>query len=175
MGIYTKKTRTQNIDDVITLEEVKRALNILDDEDDNEIENLMYSAFEMAEAYCHRCFSTCNVRVERDDGELKFFIPFGENVTINSVILDDEVLTTDDYEFSDISEIFSLTNVTSYEKLVIEYSCGFNTLPYSTSRGIKYLVSTMFNSGQDFVAGMDVNNLPIGAKTILDTEKHHVV
>lgn len=175
MAVYTKKTRVLAVDDVITLSDVKRALNILDDEDDDELQDLIYVAFELAEAYCHRCFSTCTINLERYDNVISFYLPFGENVSITSVTVDDETVSEDDYSYSDVSGIFSLDSTSSYEKLEIEYSCGFTTLPYSISRGIKYLVSTIFNSGQDFVSGLDVNELPLRATSLLDAEKHHVV
>lgn len=176
MSVYTKKTRTLAIDDVVSLSDVKRALNILDDEDDDEIQDLIYAAFNMAETYCHRCFSTCTVNLERTDNVTSFYIPFGKNVSITSVTVDGEEIDTDDYDYSDVSEIFELnTYLTSYKKLEIVYSCGFTEIPYTISRGIKYLVSTMFNSGQDFVSGMDITNIPLRSTSMLDAEKHHVV
>ena len=171
MTIHTKKTRTEPIDNVILLEDVKRALNILDADDDAEVQDIIYAAFLLAEAYCDRCFSTCDVIAERDDNNRCFYIPFGENVTITSFKIDNVESTN--YEFSNVSEKIIVNQ--GYTKLVIEYSCGFTELPKAIDRAIKYLVSTIFNSGQDFVAGLDVNELPLRATSMLDTEKHHVI
>lgn len=175
MAVYTKKTRVTAVDDVITLADVKRALNILDDEDNDEIQDLIYVAFDLAETYCHRCFTMSTVNLERTDSVTSFYLPFGENVIITSVKVDDENIDVADYNYSDVSEIFSLNSVTNYSKLEIIYDCGFTELPNAISRGIKYLVSTMFNSGQDFVSGMDIKDLPIRSTTLLDAEKHHVI
>lgn len=175
MSVYTKKTRILAVDDVVTLAEVKRALNILDDEDDEELQDLIYTAFELVETYCHRCFTTCTVDLERSDSVVSFYLPFGENVIITAVKVDSVELTVSDYSYSSISEIFKLNSTSKYSKLEITYDCGFTELPRAISRGLKYLVSTMFNSGQDFVSGMDITNLPIRSTTLLDAEKHHVI
>ena len=175
MAVYTKKTRDVPISNVIALVDVKRALNILDDEDDDEIQDLIDVSFDLAETYCHRCFTTNTVDLERYDSKTSFYLPFGENVVITSVKADDTPVDVADYTYSAVSDIFSLDSITSYSKLEITYTCGFITLPPSISRGIKYLVSTMFNSGQDFVAGMDIKNLPLRSTNLLDAEKHHVI
>lgn len=173
MNIYTKVTRTGLIDDVITLADVKRAIGVLDTYEDDEIQSQIYAAFELAERYCYRCFTPCDVVAERTDSVMTFFLPYGENVVFTSVEVDGEVYT--DYEYSDVSGKFKLNNLTSYEKLLITYSCGFTSLPVSIDRGIKFIVSNIRNGGQDFVAGMSVDELPLRAVHLLDAEKHHVI
>lgn len=173
MNIYTKVTRTGNIDDVITLTDVKRAIGVLDTYEDDEIQSQIYVAFELAERYCYRCFTPCDVVAERTDNVISFFLPYGENVVFTSVEVDGEVYT--DYEYSEVSGKFKLNNLIEYETLVITYSCGFTQLPKSIERGIKFLVSNIRNGGQDFVAGMSVSELPLRATMLLDGEKHHVI
>ncbi|UUW39204.1 hypothetical protein [Vibrio phage Artemius] len=173
MNIYTKVTRTGTIDDVITLADVKRAIGVLDNYEDDEIQSQIYTAFELAERYCYRCFTPCDVVAERTDNAMSFFLPYGENVVFTSVEVDGEAHT--DYDYSEVSGRFTLKNVTRYEKLTITYSCGFTSLPASIDRGIKFMVSNIRNSGQDFVAGMTVSDLPLRAIHLLDAEKHHVI
>ena len=170
MTMQTKTTRTQSIDEVIELDDVKRALGILDDEDDEEIQDLIYVAVGLAERYCHRTFSTTTVNLERDDSELTFTLPYGENVVIDSVTLDGDEYT--DYSYSAVTDKFKVGQ--SYSTLEITYSCGFTELPKPIDRAVKYLVSTMFNSGQDFT-NTDVNEIPLRSTVFLDTEKRYVI
>lgn len=173
MTIYTKVTRSETIDSVISLADVKRALNILDTYEDDEVQSLIYVAFGMAEKYCHRLFTPCTVVAERTDGVKKFFIPYGHNVSISRVLVDGT--ETSDYSFSEVSEKFTLETTGNYKTLIIEYTCGFTELPHAIDRGVKYLVSTLRSSGQDFTVGMDVSEMPLRAVHILDAEKHHAI
>lgn len=173
MTIYTKVTRTGIVDDVITLTDVKRAINVLDNYEDDEIQSIIYVAFDMAEKYCHRIFTTASVVAERTDGVKSFFIPYGHNVNITRVLVDGTETT--EYSFSEVSEKFTLETTLGYETLVVEYTCGYTEIPHAVDRGIKYLVANIRSSGQDFVAGMSVEEMPLRAVHILDGEKHHVV
>lgn len=172
MMMYTKKTRIIPVETVLPLEDVKRALNLLDSLDDDEVQSITEAAFELAERYCYRCFSKCSVVGEREDGCVEFFLPYGENVVISTVTVDGSVSTA--YTYSDVTGKFKLIGITSYTSLIVEYECGFDTLPKSIDRGVKYLVSTIFNSGQDFVS-MDVTEVPLRATAILDSEKYYVI
>lgn len=171
--MYTKVTRTGDIATALPLEDVKRALGIFDNEEDNEIQSIINAAFKLAERYCYRQFTSADVIATRDDGSLVFFLPYGENVVITEVKVDGSVTTG--YSYNDVSGKFRLTGVSTYSELTITYSCGFTELPYEIDRGMKFLVSNILNSGQDFVSGMDVNELPMGAKDLLDGEKYYVV
>lgn len=169
----TKVTRSGDILTVIPLDDVKRALGIYDNEDDDEITSLIYAAFHLAERYCYRCFSPSSV-IADITGEFEFYLPYGEDVIITSVEIDG--VETTEYLYNEISGKFKLNDsVTSYESLRIEYTCGFTELPPAIDRAIKYLVSTMLNSGQDFVSGMDVTEIPFRSTMLLDTEKHYVI
>lgn len=171
MGIYTKKTRTGDVTALLPLADVKRALQILDDNDDDEIQDIIFAAFDTAENYTKRCLTTTDVIAVRDDNVSEFFLPYGENVVFTSVKVDGSVTT--DYSYNQVSGKFRINK--SYSELEITYTCGFTELPKQVDRGIKFLVSTILNSGQDFVSGMDVKELPLRAVKLLDGVKYHVI
>lgn len=171
--IYTKKTRTGDITAALPLEDVKRTLGIFDTEDDDEIQSIIFASFELAETYCYQMFTEASVIAVRDDGVTGFFLPYSENVTITEVKVDGSVTTA--FSYNDVSKKFRLTGVSTYSELEISYTCGFTSLPSAIDRGIKFIVSTILNSGQDFVSGMDVTDLPLRAVHLLDSEKIYVV
>lgn len=174
MSIHTSVVRDVQVSTKLDLDTVKRALNILDDIDDDELTALIPVALGMAEKYCSRLFSESTVTCERDDAVQRFYIPFGENVVITSVTADGVPLTEGvGYEFSSVSE--KLIVYTTYNKLTIEYTCGFTELPKTIERGVIFLIATIKNSGQDFSAGIEIYDLPIKATVFFDTEKHHKI
>lgn len=171
--IYTKTTRTGDISAAMPLEEVKRALGIFDNEDDEEIQSIIFAAFELAETYCYQKFTEAEAVAVRDDAVTGFFLPYSQNVNITEVKVDGSV--TSNYSYNSVSKKFKLNGVSTYSELEISYTCGFSKPPSAIDRGIKFLVSTILNSGQDFVSGMDVTELPLRAVHLLDSEKTYVV
>ena len=169
--MFTKVNKTKFYDDMMPIEDVKRSLGIYDDQDDVELEMMRDSAFSMAESYCYRQFSASHVTLSRDDGEKAFWLPYNDNVEITHVLVDG--VETNNFKFNYVTGRFYILD--DYKELFIFYNCGVEKLPIAIDRGIKFLISTIYNSGQDFVSGMEVTKLPLRCTHFFDTEKHYVI
>lgn len=176
--MFIKINTQEDLDTVVTLEEVKAQSRVTFDLDDVELTSMKIGCTELAQKYLHKLLTPSHVSIELEDYEQTVILPFGNVTKIDRVFVDD--VETTDYTFSDISQKLKIGDETyryGFSNLKVDFDCGYanGTVPTSIKRGILVMVSTMYNLREDVQLGMSVTEIPLSATRILHAEKYHVV
>ena len=170
--MYTK-IESQTPLAVVTLDEAKRQLNILDDsEHDLHIQMLIAGASDLAEGYTNRMLSEGVVNLVIT-GKQEFFLPYGEAtedaVPIVATVASDPI----SFSFDPISQIFTIDDgqIKSTDKVTLTYSAGYKVAPNAAKLGVLMLISTLFMNREDSIVGLSVSDIPLGSRQILDRIK----
>lgn len=169
--MFTKIVTQTDLSTLITLDEAKNHLHILNTDDDDYITSLIPVACDLAQAYCHKLLTEGTVKAECDLYQPKVLLPWGNVSSITSVTLDDEDYT--DYEFREVQQALVIPD--TYSRIEIEYECGYSTIPASVKQGILVLISTMYNYRDDSIVGYTVADLPLPATRLLDKARYYAI
>lgn len=111
----------------VTLEEAKDFCRIDIDTDDDLIEELITAAREMCESFTNIGFIKLERIVILNNGNGGQLLPYGPVGEISEVILNDEVLSSDEYEIA--GNEFKRLLSPSDENIQITYIGGYEVLP----------------------------------------------
>lgn len=169
------KIKSQTPFAIVTLEEAKRQLNIIDStEDDVHIQNLIYAASELAQKYTNRMLSSGVVECSFC-GKLSVFLPYGEATELDNAIVAQVNSEDVSFEFNEISQTLSITddNVTGSDKVIVTYDAGYkdSDVPHTAKMGVLMLIDSLYNNRSDSVVGVSVNDIPLRSTVILDSIK----
>lgn len=166
---FTSYIKNQDISEIISLDKIKRGLNITHDVDDLLLSELLLVSLELAEKYIKRLIGESTVTIVCDQNESSFFLPFGDATDIESFKIDDS--DSEDYTFNTTSQ--KITINVAYNTVEIVYKCGMTTLPPSVERAIIFMISTLYNSGGDFTTNAVVSTLPITSTHLLESHRYY--
>ena len=160
---------------IVTLEEAKRQLNIIDStEDDVHIQNLIYAASELAQKYTKRMLSNGSVELVFY-GKKNIFLPYGNATETDNpitVLMGEDPVT---FEFEEISQVLRITDggVTDSDKIIVTYEAGYKSddVPHTAKMGTLMIIDSLFNNRGDTVVGASVNDIPLSSTAILDSIK----
>jgi hypothetical protein len=169
-SVFSSYVKDSDPSIMFPLETVKRALKVYHNEDDDEIESLIPVAIDLSEKYMKRLIGSSTVTVALDTGESPFFMPYGNVTTIESVEIDGVESTG--YTFNMHTQRFTI-NV-PYKDIVIVCKAGLLNIPAAIDRAVKFTVSTLYNSGQDFTTGVTVVSLPLKSSDMLEGYRYYV-
>lgn len=170
LPVFSKYVRNTDVSTVVSLEKVKRGLQVYHDEDDVLLSELIPVAVELCEKYMKRLIGESTVTLVCDNGSPQFFLPYGDALTIESVKIDGVDSTS--YSFNVVTQKFKVN--TAYNEVEIVYKAGMTVLPASVERAIIYTISTIYNGGQDFTTGVNVVSLPLKSSDMLEGYRYYV-
>ena len=162
------KVQSQAPLQVVSLNQAKRQLNIIDDdEDDTHIQLLIDSATDLTQKYANRLLSIGNVDCVIQ-GKSALYLYGGEVQNINSVTYRDGGEDAP-YTFDDISQIFSLEAEADLTKeIVINYDVGYSEVPAMATMGALMIISSLYENRENTVTGVSVADIPLDSMKILD-------
>lgn len=153
---------------IVSIEQAKAQLNIIDDDSENEyIQSLIDGATNLAERYTNRMLSTGTVEMSLSKGS--YFIPLGVTDSITSVKVGSEAVN---YSFNTISQRITIHDDVEPDSVVVI----FDVIELSqddrdiASLGVKRLVSSLYENREDTVT-MTTNDIPLNSTSILDSIK----
>lgn len=167
----------------ITLAEAKAQTRVLSDNDDAFISALISTAREYAESVHGRIYGTKTVEVVSDHVDGVFNLPFkAESVTINSAKYTDSegeehdfgnYCVADEYRSLIVSSLPPTNNLAEINPVVFNLTAGGNPSK-PTKQAMLLLIGHWYENREDTQAGGLVS-IPMGAKTLLDLERHEVM
>lgn len=172
--VYVAESTTE-IDDVVTVDEIKNYLRLegfIDssesissdfNDDDVLIHELIVSARERLEEYTGLSFLPKTVQIEFTNLAGNFEIPFGPVIQIN-YIRDDQgdSISTDDYTLSLNKR---LLKEPTYENMTMQYVCGYTVLPKGLKEAIlKEVAYRYINRGDENVDGLSREAMVLASK-----------
>lgn len=166
------RIKSQTEVSVVTLEEAKRQLNIVDnDADDIHIQLLIDVSTDLAQRYTRRMFSKGIVELVIS-GEQSLILPYGEvtddNVAITAKVTGDDV----GFNFEEISQTLTFDDgaIESTDRVIVEFEAGYanNDVPKAIKMGILMIISSLYENREDTVVGLSVNDIPLSSTSLLD-------
>jgi len=139
----------------VTLEEVKLHLRVDGTEEDSLISALITAARQKAEEYTKRAFITQSWELALDSASGKVYLPRPPVQAINEVILDGEIVSTENYALvgQDVFYAKIPLNAVNPAGLVIRYTSGYgNTatdVPQAIRQAIMMLVAHLYEHRGD--------------------------
>jgi len=169
--MFTKLTRLEPLG-IITLDEAKNQLNIVDFADDDAyINSLILAASDMCERATNRLFSLCTVTGQFVAGENSLYLPFSPIQSVSSVLIGIEPVT---YEFNEFSEVLTLTDLTvdPYTNVTVVFNAGYPTadVPHMVKQSCKIIVADLY-ANRESIIGDKMTELPMSALQLLKTTK----
>lgn len=175
------KILTQDPFTAITLAQAKSQCRLMPSFvlDDDYINTLILGSVDAAQQYVHWMLSPGTVKQFSEDGGS--FILYGRYVTAITEVTgrtssggDDIVLTTDDYEYNDVTDTITVNS--SYSYVNVTYECGAtdSDLPASVRQGVLMMISTMYNNREDFITGLSVEKMPLTSMKLLSLSRIYV-
>jgi len=153
---------------IVSIEQAKAQLNIIDDDSENEyIQSLIDGATNLAERYTNRMLSTGTVEMSLSKGS--YFIPLGVTDSITSAKVGSEAVN---YSFNTISQRITIHDDVKPGSVVVI----FDVIELSqddrdiASLGVKRLVSSLYENREDTVT-MTTSDIPLKSTSILDSIK----
>ena len=175
------KILTQDPFTAITLDDAKSQCRLMPSFvlDDNYITSLIAGAVDASQQYVHWMLSTGTVKQFAENGGSimlygKYVTGITEVTGRTSSSGDDITLTTDDYEYNDVTDV--VTVKPSYKHVNVTYACGASTsqLPQSVRQGVLMMISTMYNNREDFITGLSVEKMPLTSMKLLSLSRIYV-
>lgn len=169
------KILTQDPFTAITLDEAKSQCRLMPSFtlDDTYITSLITVAVDAAQEYVHWMLSPGTVKqYSANGGDIMLY---GKYVTgITEVTSGGTVLTTDNYEYNDVTDVVSVNP--AYSDVNVTYACGATALqlPQAVKQGILMMISTMYNNREDFITGLSVEKMPLTSMKLLSLSRIYV-
>lgn len=173
--MFTKYTRLEPLK-ILTLDEAKNQLNIVDFvDDDNYIISLIHAASDICERATNRLFSKCLVTGQFTVYETSLYLPFSPINSIVSVMVGADLLT---YEFNEYSEVLTVTDVTAdpYSNATVIFNAGYSAddVPHIVKQACKIIVAD-FYANRESIIGDKMTEVPMSALQLLKTTKIETV
>jgi len=169
--MFTKFARLEPLK-ILTLDEAKNQLNIVDFEDDDTyIISLIQAASDICERSTNRLFSKCLVTGQFVVHETSSYLPYSPINSIVSVMVGADLLT---YEFNEYSEILTVTDVTAdpYSNATVVFNAGYSAdeVPHMVKQACKIIVADLY-ANRESVIGDKMTEVPMSALQLLKTTK----
>jgi hypothetical protein len=155
---------------LVTIDEAKKQCRVTSTFDDDYLNSLIPVASELAQVYTKRLMTLGQVVTVIDEYKSIVQLPYGDVTAIDSLLIDG--LASTDYEFEPVSQ--KLYVKSRYTTLKVTYSCGYAVTPVVVKHAVLLLISTLYNSRDDFVTGLTVASMPLTSTRLLDSVKYYV-
>lgn len=165
--MYKKINNQADFENIVSLSEAKTQCRVMHTMDDTYLETLILVACELAQVYTARMITQGSATVVVERCESVITMPFGEVTTITELLLDGT--TSTDFTFEPVTQ--KLTINTAYSVAKATFNAGYIEPPKAVKQAILMLVSTMYDTRQDHIAGLTVAQMPLTSKMLLDTVK----
>ena len=169
--MFTKYTRLEPLR-ILTLDEAKNQLNIVDFDDDNDyIISLIQVASDICERATNRLFSKCLVSGQFAVSETSSYLPFSPINSLVSVMVGEELIT---YEFNEYSEVLTVTDATvdQFSNVTVTFNAGYpaDEVPHMVKQACKIIVADLY-ANRESIIGEKMTEVPMGALQLLKTTK----
>lgn len=163
---------------LVTTYEAASYLNLSELGDYPELDALISSAQELAEAYTGKSFTARTIQVRYDEVKEVLYLPRGPVISITSVKTLTEAgvettLSASTYYLADDERLIFTTipDVSrDYGGILVTYVAGASTrTPAAMKTGILQTLSTAFEHREDYIVGHTVTRLPETSHRWLDT------
>lgn len=190
---YSLKQTTAPATEPVTLGEAKAHLRVDGDDDNAYISGLISAARQMAEAYTQRQLITATYTMKLHDfpvGENPICLPrtpLGSVTSITYIDADDvtTTLSTDVYEVLDNDttayialepgQIWPSARFEQYEAVTITFTAGYGAatsdVPATVRSAMYLIIWQLYDNRSAVVVGTIASEIPLGARTLLDTVK----
>lgn len=171
--IMHTKIRSQETHRIVTLNDAKRQLNIIDNTDDDlHIQLLIDAAIGLAETFTNRMLSSGVVDLVIT-GKNKFYLPYGEVTEVNTPIV--ATVTSDpvEFTFNPISQVITITDeILSTDEVMVTYDAGYahGDVPKKAVMGILMLIASMWENRENN-SESSVNEIPLNSQQLLGSIK----
>jgi hypothetical protein len=135
---------------VITVDEAKDHLNIVDFyDDDSYIESLILAASDIAEKYTKRLYSSCRIKIQVDPVASSFFLPYNPIQSIETVLSGETVIT---HSFNSFSERMTISKIPKdADPVIVTYIAGYVTPPEIVKHACRIIVADLYNVRESHV------------------------
>lgn len=170
--MFTKLTRLEPLR-ILTLDEAKNQLNIVDfNDDDSYINSLIQVGSEMCESATNRLFSKCVVTGQFVANQVSLYLPYSP---INSVTSVQAGVEDVEYEFNEYSEVLTITDntVDQYANITVTFNAGYSAddAPHIIKQACKIIVADLYANRESVAKGDKLSDVPMGALALLKTMK----
>lgn len=164
--MFTQSTRKSPAPPIVTLEQIKSAAVIADNIDDDYLSFLTSAATEIVERYTRRKLTPHSVVAEVPMSRLSFHLPYPDNINIISVTSGADSVN---YEFSDVSNLLTITGPVTESTTIINYDAGMldGEVPYPLQQAIKVIVSEMYENRLEATTD-SVNEVSFSSKRLMN-------
>lgn len=167
--MYSQIISQADFETVVSLSEAKAQCRVMHDMEDAYLEALIPVAGEMAQSYANRLITLGSVATVIECYEPVITLPFG-NVSAVTELLLDGVLSTD-YTFEPVTQKLAIN--TAYSVAKVTYTCGYAVAPKAVKHAMLMIISTLYDTRQNYVAGLTVAKMPMTSQTLLDTVRYY--
>lgn len=130
---------------IITLQEAKTQLNIVDfNDDDDHIVSLINAAGDMIERYTKQLYGPCTVQSEVDACVSNFFLDFPPLISVESVVFNGD--TDLPFTFSLLSGKIKVdtSGLSLDDNYIVSYTAGYATVPEIVKHAAKIIISDLY-------------------------------
>lgn len=168
--MHTKIQSQIDLSTLITLDEAKRQCRLIPSftHDDDDLNHLIASCAELAQTYTYRLLTPGTISAEADEYSSVLLLPWGNVSSVSQVMLDD--VEYSDFSFSEVTGKLKIQD--PYSNIKITYEAGYQTLPIKVKQGILMMISTFYNNREDYIAGMNIEQIPLCSTRILDSVRY---
>ena len=165
--MFTKTKRVEPVK-ILSLEDAKDQLNIIDfEDDDNYIRSLIKGATDVCEKTTNNFFSKTLVSCRF--ARLQTFLPHLPFIEVLTVKVDDIDVT---YSVDDFSSVITITDptVSNGDVITVTYHAGYTqkNIPELVKQACRIMVDDFYNNRGSMVDGKMVD-VPLSAVTLLNT------
>lgn len=136
---------------IMTLEEAKRQLSIVDfNDDDDHILSLIETATDMVERHKRQFFTTTTVMFEMTPGSNTATLPYPPFKSINTVVNDGYSIN---HKINPFSGVITLDDPTLNleESTIVTYDCGHEFIPPIVKHAAKIIVADLYENRESDV------------------------
>lgn len=151
---------TDLVSEPVTVQEVKDYLRINNNQENTLIGELITSARERLEGFTGRAFGTKTLKVRYEELNGWVELPYSPIQSITSVVNDAGDAVSYDTKGLEVIQLEAFTS----GGCIVEYECGYTTLPKALKEAILKEVSTAYENRENYVIGDSVSPLSNEAK-----------
>jgi hypothetical protein len=167
--MYSKIISQADFETIVSLSEAKAQCRVFHEMDDSYLESLIPVAGEMAQSYANRMLTLGSAITVFEKYEQVLSLPMGGVTAVTELILDGTAST--DFTFEPVTQKLTINNEYSVAK--VTYTCGYETAPKAVKHAMLMIISTLYDTRQDHVAGLTVARMPVTSQTLLDTVRYY--
>jgi len=167
--MYSKIISQADFETIVSLTEAKAQCRVFHEMDDSYLESLIPVAGEMAQSYCNRMLTLGSASTVIESYHSVVTLPFGDVTDVTELLLDGVVST--DFTFEPVTQ--KLTINTAYSVAKVTYTCGYANTPKVVKQAMLMIISTLYDTRQDHIAGLTVAKMPTTSQTLLNAVRYY--